>query len=233
MAILPATTPTMRPGWTPVKKRETVSLMQQTRPKPIAPRQPRAVETRRRLLDAVEALVAAESSAAVTTTRLAAKTGVSVGTIYRYFSDRDALLLAAYDATVERIVVECAAELGMLPPTLDPADAADAMLTAWLDAAEAIPSHAGLLVAMRAIRPTETDQHGAAQSGILRDVFLPFLARYLPGSASIEPANLSLASVLISTMVDLYLVAEPAARHALREEIAAHVRLIVQRIAGA
>ncbi|MGE3306750.1 MAG: TetR/AcrR family transcriptional regulator [Rhizobiaceae bacterium] len=207
--------------------------MDQPRPKPIAPRQLRAVETRRRLLDAVETLVAAEGSAAVTTTRLAAETGVSVGTIYRYFSDREALLLAAYDATVERIVVECAAELGMLPAALAPADAADAMLTAWLDAAAAIPSHAGLLVAMRAIRPTETDQHGAAQSGILRDVFLPFLARYLPDSASTAPASLSLASVLISTMVDLYLVEEPAARPALRKEIAAHVRLMVERISAA
>jgi AcrR family transcriptional regulator len=83
--------------------------MDQPRQKVIAPRQPRAVETRQRLLNAVESLVVAEGPAAVTTTRIAAHTSVAVGTIYRYFADREALLLAAYDATVERIVAQCAA----------------------------------------------------------------------------------------------------------------------------
>jgi AcrR family transcriptional regulator len=206
--------------------------MDQPRPKVIAPRQLRAVETRQRLLDAVEALVAAEGPAAVTTTRLAAETGVAVGTIYRYFADRDALLLAAYDATVERIVVECAAALDTLPADLPPGPAAAALLSAYLAAAEALPAHAGLLAAMRTIRPIEADHYGGNQAGILRDLFLPFFQRYLPAAVAIEPARLSFISVMVGTMVDLYLVAEPSTRRALRAEIEAHVGLMVERIAG-
>jgi AcrR family transcriptional regulator len=206
--------------------------MDQPRPKVIAPRQPRAVETRQRLLDAVEALVAAEGPAAVTTTRLAAETGVAVGTIYRYFADRDALLLAAYDATVERIVAECAAALEGLPSDLPPGPAAAALLSAYLAAAQALPAHAGLLSAMRTIRPIEADQTGGNQAGILHELFLPFFQRYLPGAASIEPTKLSFISVMISTMVDLYLVAEPSTRPALRADIEAHLGLMVERIAA-
>lgn len=205
--------------------------MHQPRPKVIAPRQPRAVETRQRLLDAVEALVAAEGAGAVTTTRLAAETGVAVGTIYRYFADRDALLLSAYDATVGRIVAECADALDHLPAQLEPQLAAGTLLSAYLAAAESIPAHAGLLSAMRAIRPTEADQLGGNHAGILRDLFLPFFQRYLPGAATTEPAKLAFISVMVGTMVDLYLVAEPAKRPTLRAEIEAHLRLMVERIA--
>jgi AcrR family transcriptional regulator len=220
----------MRPRWTGVNKNETVSLMDLPRPKKIAPRQPRAVETRQRLLDAVEAVVVSEGTAAVTTTRLAAETGVAVGTIYRYFADREALLLAAYDATVERIVSECAAALDALPTIVPPKLAAGALLSAYLAAAEGIPAHAGLLSAMRAIRPTEADQLGGNQAGILRDLFLPFLRIYLPGAATLEPAKLSFISVMVGTMVDLYLVADPAARPAIRIEIEAHLGLMVERV---
>lgn len=195
------------------------------------PRQPRALETRRRLLECVETLVAAHGPAAVTTTRLAAETGVSVGTIYRYFADRDALLLSAYDATVERIVAECAASFGKLPGTLSPTYAARALLGSYLAAASAIPAHAGLLAAMRATRPIEADQHGDNEPGIVARLFLPFLARYLPPGTTIEPARLGFLSVMVGTMVDLYLVTpEVDARTVLRAEIDAHVSLMVERL---
>lgn len=205
--------------------------MDQPRPKVIAPRQPRAVETRLRLLDVVEALVIAEGPAAVTTTRLASETGVSVGTIYRYFADRDALLLAAYDATVERIVAQCAVSLEALPAELSPTLAAGSLLSAYLVAAEAVPAHAGLLSAMRTIRPVGADQHGGNQAGILRDLFLPFLVRFLPAAAAADSARLSFIGAMVGTMVDLYLVADPATRPALRTEIEAHVALMVKRMA--
>ena len=89
----------------------------------IAPRQTRAKKTRDALLGAVERIVAAEGAEAVTTTRIAVETGVAVGTIYRYFDGREALLLSAYDATVARIVASCgaiivAAVLGDISETL-------------------------------------------------------------------------------------------------------------------
>jgi AcrR family transcriptional regulator len=177
----------MRRGWTAVNKDERVSLMDTTRPKPVAPRQLRAVETRRKLLAAVEEIVATEGPDAVTTTRLAQALGVAVGTIYRYFDDREALLLAAYDSTVERIVADCARVLERLPRDLSTAQAGGVLLAAYLSAAEAVPAHVGLLKAMRAIRPIEADQKGDAQQGILYDLFMPFLARYLPDVTSVAP----------------------------------------------
>jgi AcrR family transcriptional regulator len=206
-------------------------MQEMVRSMPVVPHQPRALRTREALLGAVEALVASEGPAAVTTTRLAAETGVSVGTIYRYFSDREALLLAAYDATVARIVEQCAATFGTLPADMAGADAARFLLSRYLDAAEAIPAHAGLLSVMRTIRPIEADQQGENQAGIIGDLILPFLARYAPGAEAFDPVRLQFMSVLIGTMIDLYLVTgDAAARARLREEIEAHVALMVERL---
>ena len=222
----------MRPVWTAVNKHETVSVMPQTNRLPqVEPRQKRAVKTREALLEAVERLVAAEGHAAVTTTRLAAETGISVGTIYRYFADREALLLAAYDATVARIVAVCAEELDGLPPDVPAVDAARTLLIRYLEAAEAVPAHAGLLSAMRAIRPIEADQLGENQAGILGKLIVPFLARFAADAAAPEPGRLSFVNVLIGTMVDLYLVtSDPAVRATMLAEMEAHVALIVDRL---
>ena len=201
------------------------------RSKPVEPRQRRALKTRTALLEAVEAVVAANGHDAVTTTRIAAETGVSVGTIYRYFVDREALLLAAYEATVSRIVARCLAALDTLPPDLAAAEAAHILLSHYLEAADSIPAHTGLLAAMRSIRPIEADQQVDGQTGITGDLLVPFLARYVPGSESLEPVRLHFLTVLVSTMVDLYLVTDDAAARArLREEIEAHVALMVERI---
>ncbi|MGE0500894.1 MAG: TetR/AcrR family transcriptional regulator [Rhizobiaceae bacterium] len=205
--------------------------MDQQRSKVTAPRQPRAVATRNRLLDAVERLVAAEGHEAVTTTRLATEIGVAVGTIYRYFADRDAVLLAAYDATVERIVAACERQLRDLPVELPPTEAARALLDGYLAAAAAIPGHVSLLGAMRSIRPIEADQQGENLPGIVEGLLIPFLARYLPQGIGLEPARLAFVAVMVGTMVDLYLVtADGGARASLRREIDAHVGLMVDRI---
>ncbi|HTV69515.1 MAG TPA: TetR/AcrR family transcriptional regulator [Rhizobiaceae bacterium] len=201
--------------------------------RPVAPRQARALRTRETLLDAVEKIVATEGGQAVTTTRIAGDTGVAVGTIYRYFADREALILAAYDRTVERIVADSAQALQRLPSgRIAPADAAKELLTAYLAAAETIPSHVGLLAEMRKLQPVEADQHGINQSGILRDLFLPFFERFLPDTPPADPTKLGFAGVLVGTMVDLYLVTpDRAAKAKLKAEIDAHVALIVERFA--
>lgn len=197
--------------------------------RPIQPRRLRGLKTRASLLDAVEALVAAEGPVAVTTTRIAAETGVSVGTIYRYFTDREALLLAAYDATVNRIVARCVAVLEALPGNIQPAQAARHLLASYLNEAEAVPAHAGLLAAMRAIRPVEADQSGGNEVSITANLLAPFLEKFAPGAA-VDPARLHFMNVLIGTMVDLYLVTpDPAERLGLRAEIEAHTLLALER----
>jgi AcrR family transcriptional regulator len=193
------------------------------------PRQKRALETRAALLAAVESLVAAEGYDAVTTTRVAAETGVAVGTIYRYFADRDALLLAAYDDTVGRIVARCRDVLEVLPADAPPAEAARVLLDRYLEAADTIPAHTGLLQAMRTIRPVAADQE-ANQDRVTREIFAPFLTRFAPG-ADASPAALHLMSVMTGTLVDLYLITRgEAERDWLRGEIEAHVAFMVGRL---
>lgn len=195
----------------------------------IVPRQGRALRTRDRLLSAVEDLVAAEGAEAVTTTRLASATGVSVGTIYRYFDDRDALLLAAYDATVTRIVAACSAALADLDPGLAVADAARELLRLYLDTADAIPAHSGLLAAMRAIRPVAADQGGNNEVTIVGDLLRPFLQKFA-GGAAMDPTRLHFLNVLLGTLVDLYLVTtDTKERTRLRGEIEAHMLLALDR----
>lgn len=194
----------------------------------VEPRQARARATRAALLAAVERVCAREGADAVTTTRIAAETGASVGTIYRYFADREALLLAAYDGTVTRIVRRCGQALDTLDPGLDVRRAARRVLALYLEAAEAEPAHAPLLAAMRALRPIAQDQGGNDEVSVAGDLLAPFLARYAGGPPA--PERLRFMAVLLGTLVDLYLVApEPADRAALRGEIEAHMLLALER----
>ncbi|BCH30247.1 hypothetical protein MesoLjLc_21770 [Mesorhizobium sp. L-8-10] len=194
----------------------------------ILPVQDRAQKTRAALLAATERLVAEEGADAVTTTRVAAETGVSVGTLYRYFADRDGLLLSAYDATVARIVASCANALVALPADTPVEQAAKILLGVYLDAAEAIPSHSGLLKAMRAIRPIEADNN-AEQNHIVDDIVVPFIARFAPQSPS-DPLSLQVINLLLGTLVDLYLVtSDKTARARLRQDVEAHMLLALDR----
>ena len=199
-----------------------------------SPVQQRAYRTRAALLEAVETVVAGQGAAAVTTTAIAAQAGVSVGTLYRYYADRDALLLAAYDATVERIVAACGEALSALPAGLAMEDAARLLLGVYLDAAEAIPAHAGLLKAMRAIRTIEADQAGVMEMTVVASIFAPFFGKYAPGVAA-RPERLHFTAVLIGSLVDLYLHApgSGAERAALRREVEAHLLLALERMNGA
>lgn len=191
------------------------------------PRQERALRTRAELLAATEALVAAEGSDAVTTTRIAAMTGVSVGTIYRYYPNREALLLAAYDATVERVVSVCADYLEALPADLPPETAATRLLDRYLAAAEAIPAHFALLREMQRLRPLAEDRNERVETVIL----LPLLERYGLDAGAASPGRLSVISALLSTLVDLYLVTEaPGARADIRAELEAHALFALSRL---
>jgi AcrR family transcriptional regulator len=80
------------------------------------PRQRRARATVEAVLDAVARVVKREGTARLTTNRIAEAAGVSIGSLYQYFSDRRAILVALRDrhvaemgAVVERRLVDHAA----------------------------------------------------------------------------------------------------------------------------
>jgi AcrR family transcriptional regulator len=66
------------------------------------PRQPRAKETVRAILEATAQILDRESLDAATTKRIAEVAGVSIGSLYQYFSHRDAILEALQDREFER-----------------------------------------------------------------------------------------------------------------------------------
>src|SRR5258708_40058161 len=69
------------------------------------PQQARAQETVRAILEATVQVVDREGLDAATTTRIAEVAGVSIGSLYQYFSHRDAILNALQDREFERTLV--------------------------------------------------------------------------------------------------------------------------------
>lgn len=68
------------------------------------PRQARAQTTVHAILEATVQLLEREGAEAATTTRIAEVAGVSVGTVYQYFSHRDAIFDALQEREFERAV---------------------------------------------------------------------------------------------------------------------------------
>ncbi|HMJ77611.1 MAG TPA: TetR/AcrR family transcriptional regulator, partial [Iamia sp.] len=77
------------------------------------PRQRRAHETRARILDAARAVFGEHGYAHGTTNRIAEAAGLSVGSLYQYFPNKDAILVELVDVHIEAGTV---AVLGALPP---------------------------------------------------------------------------------------------------------------------
>ncbi|OLT35738.1 hypothetical protein BJF79_31985 [Actinomadura sp. CNU-125] len=66
------------------------------------PRQQRAWRTRGRVLAAAAQVFAEYGYASATTDRVAARAGVSIGSLYQYFPNKDAILLALTEEHLER-----------------------------------------------------------------------------------------------------------------------------------
>lgn len=77
------------------------------------PRQTRSRERLAHVLATADRLLAAEGPEALTTTRVAAEAGMSVGAVYQYLPDRDAIIEALATSYLARIEVTMAAFLGV------------------------------------------------------------------------------------------------------------------------
>jgi len=84
------------------------------------PRQERAVETRDRILAAAARVFAEHGYAAGTTNRIAAVAGHSIGSLYQYFPNKDAILAELVTAHAEEGIAAVTRRLeGGLPESLD------------------------------------------------------------------------------------------------------------------
>ncbi|MGK2948337.1 MAG: TetR/AcrR family transcriptional regulator, partial [Acidimicrobiales bacterium] len=96
------------------------------------PRQQRAVETRERILDSAARIFAAHGYAAGTTNRIAEDADLSVGSLYQYFPNKDAILAEL----VRRHVADGLAALAPLlaePPRGDLTARLDQLVSALID----------------------------------------------------------------------------------------------------
>jgi AcrR family transcriptional regulator len=84
------------------------------------PRQARATETVALVLEATAQILEAGGLSAFTTNAVAERAGVSIGTLYQYFADKDAILLALARQEMEATLGEIArAGLDETHPTLE------------------------------------------------------------------------------------------------------------------
>jgi AcrR family transcriptional regulator len=67
------------------------------------PKQQRALATVEAVLDAVDEVIRRHGVAAVTTNRIAERAGVSIGSVYQYFPDKQAIFAALHDRHSEQI----------------------------------------------------------------------------------------------------------------------------------
>jgi AcrR family transcriptional regulator len=79
------------------------------------PRQARALATRAAILEATAQIIEAEGEAAFNTNRVAERAGVSVGTLYQYFADKRAILVAISYEEMAAVRQRLARELADTP----------------------------------------------------------------------------------------------------------------------
>ena len=97
------------------------------------PRQARAAETAEAILEGAAQILEANALAGFTTNAVAERAGVSIGTLYQYFADKNAILLALAKQQVELGLVDIARALsGEIDPT--PAGRVRAMVRAAVHA---------------------------------------------------------------------------------------------------
>jgi AcrR family transcriptional regulator len=97
------------------------------------PRQARATETAAAILEGAAQILEANGLAGFTTNAVAERAGVSIGTLYQYFADKNAILLALAKQQVELGLAEIARALrGEIDPT--PAGRVRAMVRAMVHA---------------------------------------------------------------------------------------------------
>lgn len=170
------------------------------------PRQARSRERVQRVLDTAEQLLIREGTSALTTTRLAQEAGISVGSLYQWYPDLDAVLRALverYSQEFQEIAERFAADAIRQPPR-PPAAAA---LELFVDAFRARPAFRALWF-------------GGLRSEELRDVARGALAPMAEALASVLAAHHPAASRdRVETVSEMFVfVADALLRQAFRRD---------------
>lgn len=167
--------------------------MAATSPKPL---RADAARNREKLLDAAVS-VFSEQGVDVPLEAVAKRAEVGIGTLYRHFPTRDALIEAAYRAEVAHLADAADELLAALPP--------DEALARWLDRfVEYAAAKRGMLAALRALSEAREDFFAGS-----REQIVGALARLLDAAqeagtirGDVEPADIMRATAAIWAMPD-------------------------------
>jgi AcrR family transcriptional regulator len=137
------------------------------------PRQARAEATVEAILQATVQVLLSDGGPRLTTTRVAERAGVSVGTLYQYFSHKQALLYAALEGRLEGVAVAvetaCASLRGQSAAAIVEGVVAAyvAAKTADADASRALYRVAAELDAAELVAGTKRRVRGAVQAALV------------------------------------------------------------------
>jgi AcrR family transcriptional regulator len=109
------------------------------------PRQQRSRDMVALLLDAAEQEITTRGLASTTTNHVAARAGVSIGSLYQYFRDQQALVDALLQRDAGRLIAALDERLRSLSETTDPRLLVRAVLEAVFDSVDRSPAQRELL----------------------------------------------------------------------------------------
>lgn len=166
-------------------------------------KQGRAKQTVARLLDAAARRLVADGLDGVTTTQIAADTGMAVGSLYQYFSNRDALLLALHRQRMTALAGSLAADLDTLAPDAAWTVTADHLLDHFL---AAVAEETGFAALLRFVASRRGDQDPLSVIGPLEVPIALALRRIAPTLDDAEFALvLRVTAAILAGLTDLAL----------------------------
>jgi AcrR family transcriptional regulator len=155
------------------------------------PQQSRSRATVTAILDAMTRILDREGTEAATTTRIAQVAGISIGTLYQYFSHRDAILDALQDREFERATEFMQGVLALGAPRT-PREIARAVIEGLLGLYSSAPGLHRVLV-VEGLRVTPTDRVQAFDMRVI-GVIRGFLA---VAGLPVRRSNLDAAAFVI------------------------------------
>ena len=162
--------------------------------------QDRAVETRRRILDAATRVFSRHGYAAGTTNRIAAEAELSIGSLYQYFPNKDAILVALVRAHMAEgaAAIGAAAEEARRRPNDDLAARVRLVVDAVVDVHAADPALHQVLFE-QAPRPPEL----LAELRALEDAAIALAVDLLPVADGGPTSRTTAARLVVTTIESL------------------------------
>jgi len=163
------------------------------------PLQARAVETRGRILDAAARVFSRHGYAAGTTNRIAAEAGLSIGSLYQYFPNKDAILVSLVRAHVAEgtDAVLAAVDDARRLPAEDLSGRVRRLVDALVDVHAADPDLHQVLFE-EAPRPPEL----LAELRALEDAAVGLVAGPVTGTPGVEAENEEVAARMVIATVE-------------------------------